>query len=385
MKSVLVIADDFTGAAEVAGIGTRHGLPAQLLTEGLPRWRKGLTVIDADTRFLPPGEAARRTHALLSAASVAQFDLIYKKNDSVLRGRVREELEAAMAALGRSAAMLIPQNPARGRTIRGGEYRIGGVPLHATAFANDPEYPALSSQAIDLIGPPDRVPIMTVEPGEPLPREGIAICSAWEPDDLRQWAARLPTNMLPAGGGDFFEAVLERNGFDTTSRPVSGLARGSTLFVCGSASAYGREVIGRAESRRMPVCHMPDEVFETQDVSIREFDEWTREIRESLEQASRALIIISQSIDPKPETPKRLRHVLAEAVARVLDVHPVTNLLMEGGATASAVCKRMGWCNFQVTGELAIGVVQMQAVADNAAAQNIIVKPGSYRWPNSVW
>lgn len=385
MKSVLVLADDFTGAAEVAGIGTRHGLPAQLLTEGLPRWRRGLTVIDADTRFLPPGEAARHTQALLASPSTAQFDLVYKKNDSVLRGRVREELEAAMSALGCATAILIPQNPARGRVIRNGEYRINGVPLHATAFANDPEYPALSSQAIELLGPAGRMPRVSVEPGEPLPREGIAICSAWEPDDLRQWAARLPANTLPAGGGDFFEAVLERNGFSTTSRPVSELTSGSTLFVCGSASAYGREVIGRAESRKMPVCHMPDEVFESQDISTREFEEWAREIRGSLDRTNRALIIISQPIHPSPDVPRRLQNVLAEAVARVLEAQPVTNLLMEGGATASAVCKRMGWCNFQVTGEMAIGVVQMQASGENTLAQNLIVKPGSYRWPNSVW
>src|SRR5699024_9041807 len=109
------------------------------------------------------------------------------------------------------------------------------------------------------------------------------------------------------------------------------------------------------------------------------------EIRGSLQRASRALIIIGQPIDPSPEVPQRLRGVLAEAVARVLGEQPVTNLLMEGGATASAVCKRMGWSNFQVTGELGIGVVQMQAIADSPRAQNVIVKPGSYRWPNSVW
>ncbi len=383
MKSVLVIADDFTGAAEIAGIGLRYGLPAHMARDVPPPWRKGLTVIDTDTRLLPPEEAYKRVQHLLSRLSTSHFDLVYKKVDSVMRGPVLAELEAVMSSLRRPGVLLAPQNPSRGRIIRGGEYRIGGAPLYATAFANDPEYPARTAQVLELLGKSARYATAYADPGDPVLQDGITICGGWELDDLQHWAAKAGARLLPAGGGDFFEAMLQRSGFEAIGLRAPALPQGSVLLVCGSTSAYGRDVMARAEHRGMAICPMPDELFNRPDPASKRVVSWASEIIASLRESGSALIIITHPIDPSGERPKRLTSVLAEVVGRVLREQPVDNLLMEGGATGSAVCRHMGWHTFRVVGELAVGVVLMEIF--EAPVRNVVVKPGSYRWPEAVW
>src|SRR5947209_900501 len=126
MNKLLVIADDLSGAAEIAGLALRYGLPAHLSRQpiscGLPA---GVTVVDTDSRLLPPPLAAETVARFVHPLYAEEFDLIYKKADSVLRGPVRAELDALAGHFGRRAVLLVPQNPSRGRTIQSdGRYTI---------------------------------------------------------------------------------------------------------------------------------------------------------------------------------------------------------------------------------------------------------------------
>src|SRR3954447_23706741 len=117
MLKVLVIADDLTGAAEIAGVGLRYGLPTRLVRERPTKVEQGLTVLDTDSRTLDPSDAATAVREFVQELRGQPFDLIYKKTDSVMRGPVLAEVEALMAAFGRTGALLVPQNPSRGRTV----------------------------------------------------------------------------------------------------------------------------------------------------------------------------------------------------------------------------------------------------------------------------
>jgi uncharacterized protein YgbK (DUF1537 family) len=54
----------------------------------------------------------------------------------------------------------------------------------------------------------------------------------------------------------------------------------------------------------------------------------------------------------------------------------------EGGATAAAVARALGWTRFAVGRELAGGVVELQPVMDGAP--QFIIKVGSYDWPENL-
>jgi uncharacterized protein YgbK (DUF1537 family) len=55
---------------------------------------------------------------------------------------------------------------------------------------------------------------------------------------------------------------------------------------------------------------------------------------------------------------------------------------VEGGATAIALVRRMGWNRLTVLREVAPGVVTLGV--GGAPCLWLTVKPGSYRWPDEI-
>src|ERR1043166_5608336 len=146
-----VIADDLTGAAELGGIGWRHGLSAEVVIEGPAPGEPGVVCLDTDSRSSPPGEAAQRATTAASTLGAAGASWLYKKVDSVLRGPITAELVAVMQRLDMQRILLVPANPGLGRTIEGGRYFIHGQPIDETDFRRDPEFPRLTSSVRVLL------------------------------------------------------------------------------------------------------------------------------------------------------------------------------------------------------------------------------------------
>ena len=57
---IAVIADDFTGAAEIGGIGLRHGMRVVIETEPVPNGQVDLLVIATDSRSKNQQDAEAR-------------------------------------------------------------------------------------------------------------------------------------------------------------------------------------------------------------------------------------------------------------------------------------------------------------------------------------
>jgi uncharacterized protein YgbK (DUF1537 family) len=377
MKRVLVIADDLSGAAETAGIGVRFGLATHLLRDPPSEMpHANLLVIDTDSRLLLPADAAATVGRFVERRAADDFDLVYKKTDSALRGPVVAEVEAIMGALEFTSALLVPQNPSRKRTIEDGIYRIDGVPLNQTAFANDPIHPARSADVLELLGRSATQPIRCLAPDDDLPPDGITIGAARIVQDVRRWAClfadvaeRGHQALLPVGGADFFQAILEARGGRATRPILTKISGNPRLLVCGSTSHA--ELVARATAERAAVC------------PITKIDASQRyeQVLSALETHGAAVLVVDQPIDRAPGVAKRIEAALAEMVAAVLSRQRIEHLFLEGGATASAVCRRMGWNELAICGELATGVVQMRT----AGGQMLTVKPGSYPWPDAVW
>jgi 4-hydroxythreonine-4-phosphate dehydrogenase len=104
---MLVVADDLSGAVEVAAV-----LGAKRIALG----HTDGDVVDLDTRDLAPDEAARRVRAL-------DGRITFKKIDSLLRGNVKAEIEALSGEV-----IVAPALPVEGRTVRGGVLHVHGVP-----------------------------------------------------------------------------------------------------------------------------------------------------------------------------------------------------------------------------------------------------------------
>src|SRR5688572_5722033 len=112
---IAVIADDLTGAAELAGIGLRYGLRAEVVTELTRETDADLLVVSMDSRSMDKQDAVRKASETTAAIAGLHPEMIFKKVDSALRGYVAEEIAAHLNILHLQKALLVPANPVLGR------------------------------------------------------------------------------------------------------------------------------------------------------------------------------------------------------------------------------------------------------------------------------
>jgi len=102
-----------------------------------------------------------------------------------------------------------------------------------------------------------------------------------------------------------------------------------------------------------------------------------------LDRAGVAMLTIGDEPGPVEASSQMILSRLVEVVAELLETASAGRLFVEGGRTASALVRRMGWARVSVCRQYAPGVVAMQC---HAAPRTILtVKPGSYSWPPEVW
>ncbi|HEX5105993.1 MAG TPA: four-carbon acid sugar kinase family protein, partial [Pirellulaceae bacterium] len=189
--AIVIIADDLSGAAELAGIAHAHGYVAEVHRDFDAASDAEVIAVDTDSRGLLPEAAADRVRQAAREILAAKPAWLFKKVDSLLRGNVRAEIEALLDATGQGQAVLIPANPSRGRTIVRGELRIDGVPLHETALAGEPQHPRRTSRVAELIS------------GDSLPTESIDAPDVATAEELLHHAASYDDTTLAAGAADF--------------------------------------------------------------------------------------------------------------------------------------------------------------------------------------
>ncbi len=385
---MIVIADDITGAAEIAGIAFCQGLRVRLVCAGsycgTPSagvTSDGTTVIATDTRSLTEAEAAAETRRIAATLPVGLH--LFKKTDSALRGHVVAELSTLMQTAGYRRAVYLPANPSKDRIIRNGIYYIKGVPIHETAFSYDPEFPARTSSMKERF--PDAA------------AHGIIMPDAESMDDIRRVIAHYDDGQtLFAGGADLMKTmqtlprprpVREVNKYlqapnDHSTGPEESLLR--LLILCGST-----------QSRRLdlgiPIAPMPREVYDGEEGADYWYNALTTHHSLCTSHHSplgNLILTIPYTHRTGKEVAIHLRTVMAEMAKRLINEHFTPHspcegpgesglhLIIEGGATAWATLQALGWTAFTIECQIAPGVVQMRA--DNGTL--ITLKPGSYPW-----
>jgi len=102
---IVVIADDFSGAAELAGVAAARGFKAEVQTRFEPQADADVIAVTTETRLLDEREAVRITGEIAQQIAAANPAWIYKKTDSVLRGNIRAEIVAILAVTGQTGCL----------------------------------------------------------------------------------------------------------------------------------------------------------------------------------------------------------------------------------------------------------------------------------------
>jgi uncharacterized protein YgbK (DUF1537 family) len=172
------IADDFTGATDLANTLVRHGMRSVQLI-GVPDADTVLDDVDAvvvalKSRTAPVDEAVAESLAALEwlrAAGCRQYFFKYCSTfDSTSEGNIGPVSEALMQALGTDFSIACPAFPENGRTLFKGHLFVGDALLNESGMQHHPLTPMTDANLVRVLaaqckGRVGLVPFDTVERG----------------------------------------------------------------------------------------------------------------------------------------------------------------------------------------------------------------------------
>lgn len=379
---IAVIADDLTGAAEIAGISLRHGYRVVIETS-VRSVDTDVLVIATDSRSMSSEAAGALVRQVTQDLLALQPRLIFKKTDSLLRGHVGEELNAQMSVSGLKRTLLIPANPALKRTIRDSIYYSGDIPLNQSHLADASRNRILTSGVQELVGKQYNTNVISRD--EDLPGSGLVIGNTITEADLDHWAGRIDADTIPAGSGGFFNAILKNRSVNGKHRVQEELQIGrNVLYMCGSAFPLSKAYVSEARNEGRLVSYMPEKIFCSGNKSGELMDSWALEIIGGLRLTNHVILAVDElQCDDSSELPNKIKEMIARVVENVMRVVPLDELVIEGGATASSIIEKLGYERFFPVQELSQGVLRMK-VQENPGLF-LTMKPGSYQWPPTIW
>ncbi|MCX2860676.1 four-carbon acid sugar kinase family protein [Paucibacter sp. PLA-PC-4] len=183
-----VIADDFTGATDVASMLVSAGMRTLQLI-GVPGEGDAVPSADAvvvalKSRTTPAAEAVAESLAALrwlKAAGARQFYFKYCSTfDSTAAGNIGPVAEALMAALGTDFAIACPAFPENGRTVFRGHLFVGDQLLSESSMRDHPLTPMRDANLVRVLqsqAPGSRVGLLrydSIAQGVAVTRERIA-------------------------------------------------------------------------------------------------------------------------------------------------------------------------------------------------------------------
>ena len=376
---IAVIADDFTGAAEIGGLALRYNMKVEITSDLDAKSNADLLVIATDTRSMKEGDAKQRIEKVCEMLLEIRPRVIFKKIDSVLRGHILAEISIEKKMLGYDHVLIVPANPGMGRTIVNGEYLLKKKPIHLSDFSHDPEFPILSSNVADMLRAGNEVVKRKSQP-ELLAKDDIVVGDVKDAADLEAWAKVINNRTLVAGGAEFFNAVLQQVGYNSNLEKLQETELiQPALMVLGSAYQKEKEEaandIDHETACKIPINILADDWYESG--AKKEFVDKVVHLLNSDGSA-----VIAGDANHDFSDPLKLRTRIAECCQEINNRVLVKEWLIEGGSTAASVLRKLGIHNLYPLQELAAGVIRMQT--DNSEASHFTLKPGSYDWPDSI-
>ncbi len=411
-----VIADDYTGASDLANTLSKEGVRT-VQTIGVPDAALALpdadaVVVSLKSRSIPADEAVAQSLAAYAwlkgrGASHILFK-VCSTFDSTDEGNIGPVTDALRLATGAAIVPVTPAFPETGRTVYMGHLFVGDVPLNESPLKDHPLNPMTDSDlkrvlARQSAGRVGLVPLKDVAAGadavsarlEKLALEGrtAAIVDAVFDRDLEAVgiaAAALPLSTGASGLGLGLARALIADG-RVLRQQSDGVALaagigGYAAVVAGSCSKATLEQIAIAEGQ-MPVLRLSAERLVTHpEAEVAAALEWAKARLAS----GPALIAASGAPEQVAEVQARFgRHAAGvaiehgtAAISEGLVAAGVRRLVLAGGETSGASVDRLKIPAFLVGPEIAPGVPLLRTEGQPGEPMVLALKSGNFGGPD---
>ena len=400
------IADDFTGATDLASTLVRGGMRTVQLI-GVPEGTApdaDAVVIALKSRTAPVRQAVEDSLAALRWLQAAGCRQVFHKYcstfDSTDEGNIGPVADALVAALGCGFALACPAFPANGRSVFQGHLFVGGALLNESGMQHHPLTPMTDANLVRVLsrqteGRVGLVPWATVAQGAAAIRRAMgglreqghryAIVDAIAEADLLAIGEAASAHALVTGGSgvamglpaNFRAAGLLRDRSDVAALPA---APGHAAVLAGSCS---RATLFQLASARDHVPTLQLDPLATPDADAL--------ARQALAWAQGKLgdmpVVIAASAPPdrvaalqgklgRDAAGALVEQALA-TVAAGLVAAGVRRMVVAGGETSGAVVSRLGVRQLRIGAEIDPGVPWTYAEGDGPAML-LALKSGNF-------
>jgi len=408
------IADDYTGASDLANTLTRAGLRT-VQTIGVPADDFPLPDVDAvvvslKSRSIAASDAVTRSRAaekwLRGRGADHVLFKICSTFDSTDAGNIGPVMDALRTDSGDTIVLVTPAFPETGRTVYQGNLFVGSVPLNESPLKDHPLNPMHDSNLVRVLARqsktriglidlaalargPDAVRNKLVElAGQSV---GAVIVDAVFASDLESIGAVALEHRLSVGASGIglgLARALVASGrakSQATSGAIADTAVGGpAACLAGSCSQATLLQVANA-GQVMPVLHLdPEQVIAGKGEARRALAWATDRLREGP-------VLIASSSTPEEVAALQSRHgrdatghAIEQAMADIAEglvSAGVRRLVVAGGETSGAAVDRLGIPGFLVGAEIAAGVPVLRAVGAKAGDMLLALKSGNFGGP----
>jgi uncharacterized protein YgbK (DUF1537 family) len=408
-----VIADDLTGATDVALMLKREGMRvvqcAGEPTAGRPLPDADAVVVALKSRTAPVDDAIRQSLAsaqALLAAGAKQLMFKYCSTfDSTDEGNIGPVAEALMAETGAKSAVFCPAFPANRRAVFQGHLFVGDVLLSDSPMRDHPVTPMRDANLVRVLGRQTRLPVglipyAVIEEGPEAIAAAIAehekagpvmlVCDAVSDRHLRDLGTALRDAPLLTGGSGIAMGLPANFGFAAgeTGQAKMDAPPGRCLVLAGSCSEATRRQVAAAIEAGLPAFQLDPLAAEPLDAQAEAALRWLA----TQDQARPAVIYATAAPDAVAAAKQalgadRAGAQIEQAISRIATgavEAGARRLLVAGGETSGAVVAALGVTVLEIGPEIAAGVPWTRSIgapdlalalkSGNFGADDIFVK-----------
>lgn len=405
------IADDFTGATDLANNLVRSGMRTVQLID-VPPYETSISanadaiVIALKSRTVDPAIAVEQSVAACRWLRLQGAEQIFFKYcstfDSTSKGNIGPVLDALLEELGEDFAIATPAFPDNHRTVFMGHLFVGGIPLHESGMRNHPLTPmtdsnlvrVLQSQTMRGVG---LVPYPTIAGGASTVREliarmkdegvGLAIADAILNDDLMTLGRALDGHRLVSGGSGLAIGLPQNWNFAPSSTTAElPASTGASAVVSGSCSQASNAQVADFIARGGAAYAIDGMRVAAGAPLVEDALTWARPRVD----ANASVLIYSTAT---PETVRAVQQqlgaahageaieqTLAEIAARLVAAG-VGKLIVAGGETSGACVQRMGIRQMRIGEQIDPGVPWCHTTVEGKSL-HLALKSGNFGTPD---
>ncbi|MER9596037.1 3-oxo-tetronate kinase [Mesorhizobium sp. M0244] len=404
------IADDYTGASDLANTLAKQGLRT-VQTIGIPSADLPLPEVDAivislKIRSVAASDAVERApaaHDWFRARGAAH--VMYKicsTFDSTDAGNIGPVLDALRADALETSVLVTPAFPETDRTVYKGNLFVGAVPLNESSLRDHPLNPMRDANLVRVLarqstGAVGLVELATVAQGADAIRTrleqlsacgtGAAIADAVFETDLEAIGAAALTQRLSVGASGLglglaralIAAGTARRQQRVTLRehPIGGPA----ACLAGSCSRATLAQIARAE-QSMPVLRLDPEKLVSGSAEAQRALDW------AAGRLAEGPVLIASSAPTEVVSALQVRygrdpagHAIEQSLATIAEgliALGVRRLVVAGGETSGAVVDRLAIPAFETGPEIAPGVPVLRTLGSPHGEMALALKSGNF-------